>query len=167
MSLVHVDERKWGDRPHWQLHPERLGEDEHGVWLYGATGSVVQRGNEPPMSLPHGFLMLIPKGEWWLAEFYLDHPTREIYINIGTPPEWFGDRVTQIDLDLDVARERDGSVVVLDEDEFDLHRAAFDYPDDVIAHARQATDRAVRMLTQRIEPYNVAAERWFRVASDQ
>jgi Protein of unknown function (DUF402) len=92
----------------------RLGEDEHGVWLSVPPGTVVRRGYEPPRVLDTGFISLVPMGSWWEVEFYPDHPRHEVYVNIGTPCEWHGDVVRQVDLDLDVVRNLDGSVELLD-----------------------------------------------------
>lgn len=160
MSLVHIDERKWPDRLHWQFDVQRLGRDEHGVWLYAPPETMAQRGRESPRSLATGFVILVPEKEWFIAEFYWDHPWHSVYVNIGTIPVWEGNRMRQIDLDLDVARKLDGSVVVLDEDEFRDHSVRYTYPDHVIASTRAATDRAVELVTSRIEPFGTASHRW-------
>lgn len=163
MTVVHIDERKHPDRLHWQFDVSRLGEDEHGVWLYAPPDTIAQRGHEPPRKIEAGFVVLVPESEWWIAEFYWDHPWHEVYVNIGTVPVWDGDHMHQIDLDLDVARKLDGSVVVLDEDEFLDHRVRFEYPDDLIAATRAATERAVALLTEGDEPFGKAAEPWLRM----
>lgn len=163
MTLVHIDERKWPDRLHWQMKMHRLGEDEHGVWLYAPPDTIAQRGHEPPRTIEAGFVMLVPVDERWIAEFYWDHPWQEVYVNIGTIPAWDGDRVQQVDLDLDVARTLDGSIVVLDEDEFLDHQVRYAYPDDLIAAARAATERAVALLSSGVEPFDAASLPWLRM----
>ncbi len=46
---VHWDGRKWPDRLHWQFDMTRLGEDEHGIWLYmPADSEHQQRFGYPP-----------------------------------------------------------------------------------------------------------------------
>jgi protein associated with RNAse G/E len=111
-----------------------------------------------------GFIAIVPANEWWLAEFYRDHPRYDVYVNIGTPPQWHGDRIHQIDLDLDVVRYTDGSVAVLDEDEFAHHRVESEYPDDLVAAALEASERAVGLLEPRAEPFGVAAVAWLEQA---
>lgn len=157
---IHIDERKWPDEPHWQIYGERIGEDEHGVWLWIPQGSAVRKGFEEPIALTHGFVMLVPRDEWWLVEFYTDHPWHLVYVNIGTPPEWDGARFTQIDLDLDVARKIDESVVVLDEDEFLDHQSRYGYPEDLIDSAKLRQSGAVSLLRAGTEPFGGAARRW-------
>lgn len=158
--MIHVDMRKWPDQQHWQFQAERLGEDEFGVWLYAAQGSTIQRGHEPPISLSSGFVAVIPPSEWWMAEFYWNHPSQEVYVNIGTPSQWHDNRVTSIDLDLDVARMLDASVEVLDEDEFLEHQIRYEYPVDLIAAAREAATLAGEALRNRTEPFGTAASSW-------
>ena len=160
MSLVHMDSRKWPNRRHWQYMMERLGEDEHGVWLFASNKTVAQRGNEPPRPLRRGFVTLVPDREWWVAEFYWAHPRRTVYVNIGTPPKWHGERITQVDLDLDVVRNLDDSVEVLDEDEFAAHQVRYEYPAWLVDGARRAADLTVAQLRDRREPFDVASQRW-------
>ena len=71
-----------------------------------------------------------------------------------------GDRMTQIDLDLDVALKLDGAVEVLDEDEFLDHQTRFEYPPELIEQARAATNRAVELLEADVEPFGIASHRW-------
>lgn len=160
MDRVHIDMRKWPNQPHWQYDAIRLGEDEHGVWLLTASGTSARRGHEPRVSLPAGFVQLVPRDKPWIAEFYQDHDYHAVYVNIGTFPEWHGDRVHQIDLDLDVIRQPDGSVKILDEDEFLDHQRRFHYPRYLIADALAATEAAVAMVEDREEPFDLAAEPW-------
>lgn len=159
-ARIHVDMRKWPDRKHWQFESEVLGEDDFGVWLYTAQGSVIQRGGEQPISLTSGFVGLVPPDQWWMAEFYWDHPTQEIYVNIGTPGEWGDHRVTSIDLDLDVVRLLDGSVEMLDEDEFLDHQVRHTYPQHLIETARTTATSAVKALKRSDEPFRTAARPW-------
>jgi predicted RNA-binding protein associated with RNAse of E/G family len=160
VTKVEWDGRKWPDQVHWQYALRRLGRDEHGVWLYAPPDTVVQRGEEPPRGLEAGFVALVPEDAWWTAEFYWDHPWLAVYVNIGTPCEWDGDRVTQIDLDLDVVRLLDGSVKTIDEDEFADHQIRYDYPQELVDAARRAANETTRMLEEGVEPFGVAANHW-------
>ncbi|MGA9595793.1 MAG: DUF402 domain-containing protein [Acidimicrobiia bacterium] len=164
VEIVHVDERKWPDGLHWQFDAVRLGDDEHGVWLYVPEETVARRGHEPPRQLRSGFVGLVPEEEWWMVEYYWDHPWHEIYVNIGTPPEWNNATVRQVDLDLDVVRKVDGSVEVLDEDEFAEHQVKYEYPTALVTSAHASAERASVMLTEREEPFGVAVRRWMRRA---
>jgi hypothetical protein len=157
---VHIDERKWPDLLHWQFDAHLLGEDEHGVWLHVPSHTIAKRGAEPARPIGVGFVSLVPVTSWWIVEFYVNHPFHEVYVNIGTPPKRVGDSITQVDLDLDVVRKPDGTVVVLDEDEFVENQVRYGYPEGLICDARAAADAAVDRLRQREEPFGTASVRW-------
>ena len=67
LSRVHIDERKWPDQLHWQFSAERLGEDEHGIWLLVPSDTIAQRGEDPPRGIEAGFVLLVPDGPWWMS----------------------------------------------------------------------------------------------------
>ncbi|MEN8235333.1 MAG: DUF402 domain-containing protein [Actinomycetota bacterium] len=160
MSRVRVDTRKWPDRLHWQYEATLLGRDEHGTWLRVPSDTTARRGYEAPRTLRVGFVMLVPTDNWWMIEFYTSHPRHAVYVNIGTPPVWDANSVQQIDLDLDVVRNIDGTIELLDEDEFVENQVEFGYPSDLITAARSAAGLAVRSLRNREEPFGVAADGW-------
>lgn len=155
---------KWPDSPHWQLDVRRLGEDRFGTWVHAPLAAVIQRGSDPPFSLEHEFVGLVPDGDWWVVEFYPDHPSLSVYVNIGTPPVISEGRVSQVDLDLDVIRLLDGSVEVIDEDEFEEHRVSLGYPQELIDGARTAAERAARLMEEGSEPFGAVFERWLAAA---
>jgi protein associated with RNAse G/E len=160
MNLVHIDMRKWRDHLHWQFDAHMIGKDKHGTWLHVPSDTIVKRGTGPSRPLGIGFVGLVPNDRWWVVEFYTSHPWHAVYVNIGTPPVWDGERVHQVDLDLDVVRKVDGSIVVLDEDEFAEHQARYSYPVDLINGARTAATEAVGHLQRREEPFGSASDAW-------
>ncbi len=157
---VHIDFRKWPDKLHWQFTMRRLGEDEHGLWLWAPPGTPAQRGHEEPKSFRSTAIKLVTPDRWWTAIW--NHRSRhELYVDIATPVQWDGDRATFIDLDLDVTRYRDsGDVAVLDEDEFDEHRVQYGYPPNIVDKARTATARVAIEVERRIEPFGEVAGNW-------
>lgn len=152
-----VDYRKWPDLPHWRHEMELLGEDEHGVWLGAVPGGLVAKGEEPPIELEHAFVQLFRPGAWWTAIFN-SGGTFRIYVDVVTPPRWSERRVTMVDLDLDVALRADGTVELLDEDEFaeNAHR----YPEVVVDRARTTAARLVLALERGEEPFTGSAASW-------
>lgn len=77
-----------------------------------------------------------------------------MYCDITTPARWEGDTVHIIDLDLDAVRRRETGLVELrDEDEFEEHRKAFGYPDDVVANAHAAARQLLASLGDGTEPF--------------
>ena len=155
---IRVDFRKYPDTQHWQYEVSPLAEDGHGVWLWAPPGAPARRGDEPPVLFPSTTLHLV-SGDWW-GGYWQESGEPEVYIDICTPAIWSEGRVTMIDLDLDVIRERSGAVHVLDEDEFAEHQVALGYPRDLIEDARAACERVRAMLERDEEPFaTVAAAR--------
>jgi uncharacterized protein len=105
---VRVLMTKWPDRPHSAFTGTWLGVDDHGAWVGARAGTACFRGGA-------------------------QHPAA-VHVDITTPAAWDGASVTAVDLDLDVARQVGGEVLVADEDEFEERAPA--YPPDVVAAAR-------------------------------
>jgi protein associated with RNAse G/E len=160
--VISVVYRKFDGSLHWH-HPARLlGEDEFGRWIGCEPGTTARRGTEPAVVWEHAIAMLIPRDAWWTATFNAEPDETEIYCDITTVPEWRGDEVTAVDLDLDVLRMRDGRVVLDDEDEFAEHQVRYAYPADVIAGAEMSAAWLLEAVRQRREPFGTAYEGWLR-----
>jgi predicted RNA-binding protein associated with RNAse of E/G family len=160
---VHIDFRKWDGARHWQFDMHRLGQDEHGLWLWSPPGSPMQRGHEPVKHSKSVNVKVIPEGRWWTAVWSWQR-RHDLYIDIITPPQWNGATVTMVDIDLDVIRWADGSVEVLDEDEFAEHQIKFDYPERLVDTARAVTAKLVLALEAGHEPFGSVADSWMMKA---
>ena len=115
------------------------GEDDYGRWFWGPAGRPAQRGDEPLRTLERTVVKLV-SNEWWAAmSSAAGEP--ELYVDIIAPAVWEDGRVTVIDLDLDVVRRRDRSVVIDDEDQFAEHQVSLEYPQALIDGALAATER--------------------------
>lgn len=170
-STVEVRFSKWDGSPHWAFDMERIGEDEHGAWLWAPAGTELRRGSEKTIQVDQGFVKIITSDRWWTAVWNVGpgHGERsiEIYVDVITPAVWDGGTVRMVDLDLDVIRRHDGSVVVDDEDEFEEHRITFGYPDHVVDKARTEAARLALAVELRSEPFGLVGERWLEVGRGQ
>lgn len=163
MPTVRVAYTKWGGRPHWEFDTTLLGEDAHGVWLAMPVGTLMARpGLEVLLECPS--VLLVPRDEPFTAMFMQraqeDGNPSVLYIDVTTVPSVAGAAVTAVDLDLDVVRLRDGSVLLDDEDEFEEHQVSYGYPVETVALARATAGRLVRDVARRAEPFGQAAEAW-------
>ncbi|HEX2417075.1 MAG TPA: DUF402 domain-containing protein [Micromonosporaceae bacterium] len=160
MPRVRVVYRKYDGSLHWHQEVSWLGEDEHGVWLGAPAGASARRGDEPPVVHPQAHVLVFPRDAWWTAAFNAEPRRTEIYCDITTVPVWQSDEVTMVDLDLDVRRRRDGTVEVLDEDEFAVHQERYGYPDEVVSSALAATEWLRRALSGPTEPFAGGYRHW-------
>jgi protein associated with RNAse G/E len=139
-----------------------LGEDHHGTWLGAPMGTVIQRGEEPPMSWHRPFVQLILPEKPWIPIWNVDPDKTAIYVDITTVPTMPApDRVEAIDLDLDVVQLIDGTIQVLDEDEFAEHRHQLAYPDWLVDQARTSTASVALAIEAKTPPFNGAHLPWF------
>jgi len=158
---------KYPDRLHWRHDAVRLGEDEFGVWAGIPSAATVQRGHEPVRTIGRDAVQLITPGLWWSLIYNGTGDEYEVYVDIATPALWESkDRVTMFDLDLDVVRYQDGSVGVLDEDEFLDNQIRYAYPRHLIDHTRRATDEVIDLVTRNVEPFASVAAEWLRRLAD-
>ncbi|MCF6094396.1 DUF402 domain-containing protein [Microaerobacter geothermalis] len=75
------------------------------------------------------------------------------YCNIGSPAKWKNGVLFYIDYDLDIKVYPDGSIQLLDEDEFERHRAEMNYPDDIVKKVLHAVDQLMMLIQQRKGPF--------------
>jgi protein associated with RNAse G/E len=165
-DLVRVVYRKYDGSLHWNQPGHLLGEDEFGVWVGGAAGTPVSRGEQPVNPAEHDHVMLFPRNGWWTGLFNAAPHRTDVYCDITTVPTWPApDVVTMVDLDLDVRRRRTGVVQLLDEDEFAVHQVRYQYPPDVVRQAWAAAEWLATALTDRIEPFDQVYQRWLDVVA--
>jgi uncharacterized protein len=151
---VRVIYRKYDGSLHWNQTMRRLGEDQHGVWIGSPAPTVMRKGDGPLVTLPHASILLFPPCAWWTAAFNDKPASTEIYCDITTQVQWpSADEVTMIDLDLDVCRKRDGTVELLDEDEFAENQVAYGYPARVISEAERSAQWLQAALGDGSEPF--------------
>jgi hypothetical protein len=159
---VRVVFRKYDGSLHWHFTARRLGEDEHGIWLGVPAGGSARRGDDPPIPVEHAQVGLVPRQAGWVGWFYAPPFRVEVYCDVTTVPTWpTRSEVTMVDLDLDVCRIRkDGSVRVLDEDEFAEHRVRHAYPDHVAAEATRTAEWLRAALVDGSQPFADAYRPW-------
>lgn len=107
-------------------------------------------------------LMLVPPADDWLA-WFPEFGDFELYVDIVSGTERSETAVTTVDLDLDVIRRRDGTIELLDVDEFELHQVELAYPSELIDHAERAAQRVLAAVRGGEEPFaGSAAKGWMQ-----
>ena len=93
----------------------------------------------------------------WYSVFRFREPAgglRNYYCNINTPARLEDDRLTFVDLDIDVLVAPDFSLRVLDEDEFDAHEKLYGYPQEFRRRAHEALAQVCELVRLRRFPFD-------------
>ncbi|SEL66389.1 DUF402 domain-containing protein [Nonomuraea pusilla] len=160
MSDVRVVFRKYGGALHWNHRGRLLGEDQYGVWVGLPAGTVARKGEGPVVAWDLAAVMLFPRDAWWTASFNAVPHRCEVYVDVTTVPEWRGDEVTMLDLDLDVLRMRDGRLILDDEDEFAEHQVKLGYPPELVTGAEETARWLLDAVGERQGPFDGAHAAW-------
>lgn len=167
-ETVCLARRKWPDSPHYEVTGRVLGRDEHGTWVGTHPGSTVRMPDGTQRRGERRVVWCVPADAWFLVHFLEDHHDLDVYVDICTPFRWGeGGRGTTVDLDFDVVvwnADKGGHVELVDEDEFEDHRVAYGYPDDLQAAARRAAADVLALVQAGTAPFTTAAAApWFEV----
>lgn len=152
---------KYPDHLHWGFDAHWLGEDEWGDWIGVPKGTRCWKGEEPRHS-GESAVFCVPRGEWWHLHYHGDnHHEYTHFVDIVTPPDWISEnRYEMVDLDLDVAVHRDGTIEVQDADEFEIHQLRYGYTPEMIRRATEETTRIVELISVGEEPFFAVAAGW-------
>lgn len=108
-------------------------------------------------AMTDGLLLLFFTNRWYNVWHIADQRSHfnRIYANIALPAHWLDDNTLEwIDLDLDIRVHMDGSLELLDEDEFLENQQRFAYPSQVVAQARAAAQAALDLCERQRYPFD-------------
>ncbi len=154
---VWIERRKWPDSPHYGMTGVVLGEDDHGVWVGAHPGSAIVMPDGTERTGERHALWCVPRDDWFLLHLWNGHPEVDLYVDICTPPTWSERGVRMVDLDFDVVvwnAEKGGTVELVDVEEFEEHRVALAYPDDIVESARRAAMDILARVRDLRAPFN-------------
>lgn len=152
---------KYPKTPHWRFEMRYLGSDDHGTWLGAPAHTTGQRGAEPPVLFRDPFVVLVPPAGWWMMVLNAAPRDPEIYIDVCTPASWQGkELVESVDLDLDVIRKRNGTVILIDEDEFEVHRRELGYSEAMVSSTRITAAELMLAVERRRPPFDDTGLHW-------
>ncbi len=152
----------YAPRPVLEWEDRVLGSDQFGTWLFCAEGDVHHSADGGQKVLPSDGVQLLPEAGWWVAFWWCAESW--IGVDICTPPVLDGSGWSYIDLELDLARLADGSVLLVDEDEFEQTVIACRLPGDVVTAARMTAKDLQARLTTPSEPVVAAGWDWLNRA---
>lgn len=142
---------------------------EHRSWLarvLRVEGPLVVLSGEFESEVQHQLLGTIPSGTlsieyYWLDRWYNifrfhrpDGKLRNYYCNVNVPPEFDGETLKYVDLDIDILVNSDFSYQILDLDEFERHANLYGYSEEIRANAMQAVLELEALIEHRSFPLN-------------
>jgi len=148
---------KFDGSPHRSVLALDLGTMPSGRWLFVQEGTLVSRPNGRDYHHPCDAVTLVPSAGLWTATWLVgwDPP---LYVDVASQVRLGDDRIVTIDLDVDVVRRRDGSVEVLDLDEFELHRQRFGYPPGLVANVTSTARALAEAIRMEQGPFRVTPD---------
>ncbi len=139
-----------------------LGRDEFGTWLFCPRGARHERAGGAAAVLPCDAVQLLPTDGWWAAWWWADE--RWVSVDICTPPQWHGTAWRYLDLELDLALSADGTVEVVDADEFGAAVADGRIGTAAAARATGTCAALQRAMRDGTEPFGRTGWRWLAAA---
>ena len=98
---------------------------------------------------------------YWLDRWYnvfrfsdAGRKLKNFYCNVNQPPQFDGDVLSYIDLDIDVLVAPDLTYKLLDVDDFEENARRYGYPAEVQANAHQAVAELIELIEARAFPFN-------------
>jgi protein associated with RNAse G/E len=137
---------KYDGTAHW-IQPFRLVSDDGNLLITEYTARTPIFTSRGEFRSPYNSRVYFWRDRWYNV-FRLAKPGCGLalwYCNITTPPTVDGCYIRYVDLDLDVAVRPEGTISILDEDEFEANRRKYGYPPEVVERARRAVDEVVAL----------------------
>ncbi len=134
---------------HYRFPTTIVHQSESLLAIHRGPGVAMDSYRGVQISKLHVLHLFWPDRHWNLSVgWYQDWVAREHYANIATPADWSDGTLRWIDLDLDVIWRIDDAAArspqpprLDDEDEFDLHRQRFAYPDTLVQQCRRTAEQ--------------------------
>lgn len=151
------------------VHALKHDGSQHRSWLAQVVridGPLITLEGEFDREIEHDLLGTISQGTLSIEYYWLDRwynvfrflgpgrALRNFYCNINEPPEFDGQTLKYVDLDIDVLVQPDISYRVLDLDEFERNALRYQYPQELRDNARRALDELIELIETRAFPFN-------------
>lgn len=154
-EVIEVHSIKYDGAPHRWWCSEVKAVDKSGILLESAEGTYMYGPGGGWRSL--GGLTQLWWDRWYnVYKAYEGTSPLLYYVHIALPPQVAdgGRRITYVDLELDVIMDADGTVRIVDEDEFDEARKVYGYPADLVANAKETAQSVRRLLLMSSTPWD-------------
>ncbi|MDO7908649.1 DUF402 domain-containing protein [Paenibacillus sp. JX-17] len=160
--LIHISALKYPNHAHYDWQGTLLEQTEDFIIVWCEAGRpLAHHTKQKVFTIEHASLEFFFLKEWFTAaiEFKQGQNT-SYYCNIAMPSVLDGDRLSFVDLDLDLLRSPQGEWMVVDEDEFVENSVKYDYPEALKEQAVQALQRLQARAEKKTFPFDEAALKW-------
>jgi protein associated with RNAse G/E len=159
---ISVLARKFDGSIHRQWKAKLINQDSTLIILYGVFD----------LDVKHPSLGFIRKGthsieyywkENWYNVFIFFEPNGELrnyYCNINIPPNFDGEILSFIDLDLDIMISNNFNITVLDEDEFESNAKKYNYPNEIKQKAKKTLTELLALIKRREFPFDIQTRKY-------
>jgi protein associated with RNAse G/E len=137
--------------PEELLHPDHLKESML-VMINSQTRIRESDGKEWTSRIP-GVSFFIPN-IWFNVVALIEEAGIRYYCNIASPPYMAKDVITYIDYDLDVIRLPDGTIHVVDQEEYERHKVGYHYSDIVEKKVMQGMELLLERVNNGQSPFH-------------
>lgn len=139
----------------WRV-PESLLVPEHRaesmIVLINSQTPIRERDGKEWTSKIPSVTFFIP-GQWFNVVSLLEEQGVRYYCNIASPPYVAGSVITYIDYDLDVIRTPDGTIQIVDQEEYELHRQNYHYSEVVERKVKRGLEAVLGRLRREETPF--------------
>jgi protein associated with RNAse G/E len=155
--------------------------DEYETYLYSEDDGTILLFSPPVtryydyrkqawFEAPDGLIEIYFKDRWYNVWHICEQKSNrnKIYSNICMPAALEGNVLEWVDLDLDFRVHMNGSIELLDEEEFEQNARQFGYPGWLVEKARAACDEVVKLFETAEFPFDHPRqiERYQRIKGD-
>lgn len=163
MKKVRLETFKYPSQPRYHFPVSVVEDKPEQLMLYSGPGTPVYVGKEDTTvsSHNHNLTFLWPDRYYNAILFWKPDWTFDCYyVNLALPHQWDGELCTYIDLELDVALFPDGTIKILDEDEYEESKILYNYPRELIAKIDQSAREVVQLMERRAFPFDSSLINW-------
>lgn len=161
MRPMQVHSTKYDGSLHYRYAMSVVRREPNLLVSYTAPGTAVESYRGSMVASRHSLSFYWTERPYNLTiNWTIDWRPLSHYINVATPATWDDSTIHFIDLDLDVIWRHDNTIILDDEDEFELHRVRFGYPNDLITESWRSRDEVQDLITRRIYPFDGSLYEW-------
>ncbi len=140
----------------WQVPQELLTpmhREESMIVLINSQTKIQEADGKEWTSRIPGVSFFIPK-LWFNIVALIEENGVRYYCNIASPPYVSGNVITYIDYDLDVILLPDGTVHVVDREEYERHKLVYHYSPEVEEKAKQGMKALMERIRKKDAPFD-------------